>query len=98
MRWAIVNNNLSGMLPEELRALRHLENLMLLDNQITGSIPDLGELAFLTRLTLSSNLLENKIPSSIGRLKGLLYLEVDNNYLTGKLKRMQPYFWSLTFV
>ena len=58
--------------------------LNLLFNQLTGEIPaELGGLASLELLQLSSNRLTGKIPPKLGGLAGLELLSLGNNPLTG---------------
>ena len=60
--------------------------LNLESNGLSGEIPpELGNLAFLSRLFLSGNLLSGEIPSELGSLSNLSHLYLSNNQLTGEI-------------
>lgn len=86
-RVAIINlgqNNLTGVLPIELKNLKSLNTLWLNQNAITGFIPkELGELQLLERLALSYNKFEGSIPVEIYALKSLKELSLEVNQLEG---------------
>ncbi|CAN6694732.1 unnamed protein product [Malus baccata var. baccata] len=81
------DNKLRGHIPYELCQLNNLAELRLDGNQLSGSIPScLGTLtATLRKLSLQSNLLTSKIPSSLWELKYILYLNLSSNSLLGPL-------------
>ena len=60
--------------------------LLLWDNNLTGSIPpELGNLTKLETLYLDRNQLSGPIPSEIGSLSNLNYLALNGNQLTGSI-------------
>ncbi|XP_070674455.1 probable LRR receptor-like serine/threonine-protein kinase At3g47570 isoform X2 [Malus domestica] len=83
----LYNNELGGHIPYELCQLNNLAMLFLGGNRLSGSIPScLGTLAVALRyLSLESNLLTSKVPSSLWELKYILYLNLSSNSLVGPL-------------
>ena len=86
----LINNQLTGEIPEELGSLTNLRVLNLQYNQLTGEIPaELGNLTILTILTilgvlyLNNNQLTGEIPAELGSLAGLERLFLGGNGLTG---------------
>ncbi|KAB2615415.1 LRR receptor-like serine/threonine-protein kinase FLS2 [Pyrus ussuriensis x Pyrus communis] len=81
------DNELQGHIPYELCQLNNLAELGLGRNRLSGSIPScLGTLAVALRnLSLESNLLTSKIPSSLWELKYILHLNLSSNSLVGPL-------------
>ncbi|XP_048446240.1 probable LRR receptor-like serine/threonine-protein kinase At3g47570 isoform X3 [Pyrus x bretschneideri] len=83
----LYDNELQGHIPYELCQLKNLAVLGLGRNQLSGSIPScLGTLSVALRnLSLQSNLLTSKIPSSLWELKSILHLNLSSNSLVGPL-------------
>ncbi|XP_010910331.1 uncharacterized protein [Elaeis guineensis] len=80
------NNNLSGMIPEELTNLFGLVSLNLSENHLTGEITEkIGTLQQLESLDLSRNNFFGGIPSSIIDLTFLSYLNLSYNNLSGSI-------------
>ncbi|PON84843.1 LRR domain containing protein [Trema orientale] len=78
------NNKLRGTLPKWLGQLENLIELSLVDNLLTGPIPDsLHLLQKLRTFDLSQNRLNGTLPTSIGQLPSLYFIDVSSNYLTG---------------
>ncbi|XP_042059976.1 LRR receptor-like serine/threonine-protein kinase RGI5 isoform X2 [Salvia splendens] len=75
-------NNLSGAVPSDLLSGPNLQVVDLSFNKLEGSIPAIT-LKKLYRLRLGSNSLNGTIPST--SLRSLMYLELDNNMLSGSL-------------
>ncbi|KAH6789054.1 hypothetical protein C2S51_004060 [Perilla frutescens var. frutescens] len=74
-------NGLSGSIPVELGELISLLSF----NELEGPIPAMNSTK-LWRLRLSSNYFNGTIPSnSLGSLVELMYLQLDNNRLTGEI-------------
>lgn len=74
----------SGPISTELATLPKLEQLWLLDNQLTGTIPTaLANLTNLVYLYLNENLLWGSAPSELGALTGLQQLLLGSNCLSG---------------
>ncbi|KAF7087060.1 hypothetical protein CFC21_090281 [Triticum aestivum] len=78
-------NGFTGEIPP-LNRLQRLEDLLLGQNSLRGTIPDtLTNCSNLYELFLSSNLLIGEVPSGIGRLSNLLLLFLGGNNLTGEI-------------
>ncbi|KAG7944017.1 hypothetical protein I3843_15G076100 [Carya illinoinensis] len=76
-------NKLSGSIPTDMLSPSNLQSVDLSYNLLEGLIP-LNISPSLVRLRLGSNSLDGPIPSSVfGKLEKLMYLELDNNNLTG---------------
>ena len=66
--------------------LGRVYDLTLCCNRLSGTIPaELGNLTFLSWLSLHSNQLSGEVPSEIGNLSSLRYLELYLNQLSGQL-------------
>ncbi|XP_072972782.1 receptor-like protein EIX2 [Typha angustifolia] len=79
-------NNLSGVIPEEIGALRQLNNLNLSRNHLIGRIPEkIFDISSLEYLDLSSNELSGAIPQSISKLTFLDHLNLSYNNLSGRI-------------
>ncbi|KAJ3701772.1 hypothetical protein LUZ61_005477 [Rhynchospora tenuis] len=77
-------NNITGGLQPDLLSPPTLESIDLTNNGLTGSIP--GNISRnLYRLRLGWNQLSGTLPTSIGELSLLSYLELDGNKLEGKI-------------
>mmetsp|Transcript_4811 Transcript_4811/g.6721 ORF Transcript_4811/g.6721 Transcript_4811/m.6721 type:complete len:338 (-) Transcript_4811:45-1058(-) len=83
---ALVDSNLSGSLPAELRYLSQLTNLDLRRNEIRGRIPHrLGELVNLNYLALGANHLSGSVPETLQHLESLEQLLLEDNQLIGSI-------------
>jgi len=79
-------NNLNGILPEQLGALEKLKNLRLGYNQLRGYIPaELGKLPNLHQLHLEYNQLGGSIPPELGNLSNIASINLRGNLLTGNI-------------
>ncbi|XP_040361572.1 putative receptor-like protein kinase At3g47110 isoform X2 [Rosa chinensis] len=80
-------NKFQGHILDELCQLENLNALLLGGNQLIGSIPScLGNLTKALRfLSLSFNLLNSTIPSTLWALTDILNLNLSSNSLTGRL-------------
>ncbi|KAI3460647.1 hypothetical protein Pfo_017310 [Paulownia fortunei] len=78
-------NKLTGTIPSDLLSGPNLQSLDLSYNELEGSIPaNISSRLF--RLRLGSNSLNGLLPAgSLGSLVELMYLELDNNSLTGPI-------------
>jgi hypothetical protein len=80
------NNNLTGVLPEELGQLSELRILRLFINNISGEIPaEIGDLSKLEEFSISKNDLTGQVPATLGQLASLRILVLLSNQLTGPL-------------
>ncbi|KAL8467241.1 hypothetical protein ACS0TY_036097 [Phlomoides rotata] len=78
-------NNLTGAIPSDLLSGPNLQSLDLTHNNLQGPIPASSSTK-LFRLRLGSNSLNGTIPAeSWGSLGELVYLELDNNALSGEI-------------
>ncbi|BBM98977.1 hypothetical protein MPTK1_1g17720 [Marchantia polymorpha subsp. ruderalis] len=77
------SRNLTGSIPANVGGMTGLVDLWLDNNQLTGSIPDFGQLTRLQTLHLQNNQLSGEFPSSLGGLQSLTEIFVENNSLSG---------------
>jgi EIX receptor 1/2 len=77
------SNNLNGVIPQTLKNLHSLQVLKLSNNSISGEVPDLSKLSFLSELHLSNNLLNGSLANSIGKFYKLQILDLSSNSLEG---------------
>ncbi|KAG4990557.1 hypothetical protein JHK87_024014 [Glycine soja] len=79
-------NSLSGIIPEEVGILKHVDLLNLSENHLSGRIPEtIGECIMLEYLYLQGNSLYGIIPSSLASLIGLIELDLSKNRLSGTI-------------
>ncbi|XP_059066755.1 putative leucine-rich repeat receptor-like serine/threonine-protein kinase At2g14440 [Cryptomeria japonica] len=81
----LTNMGLTGNIPPSIANLTALKQLLLGNNNFTGSIPDLSTLMKLTTLQVQNNQLTGDIPSSLEKLPMLNELFLQNNKLDGDL-------------
>ncbi|MGD2092317.1 MAG: SBBP repeat-containing protein, partial [Candidatus Aminicenantes bacterium] len=81
----IENNNLVGTIPVELNNLTTLTGLILNNNQLSGTMPDLSSLVNLTELKLSVNQLDGSIPAWLNNLVNLQIIHLNNNQFSGTI-------------
>jgi EIX receptor 1/2 len=78
------SNNFEGiMIPQTLENLHNLQVLDLSNNSISGEVPDLSKLTFLSELYLSSNLLNGSLANVLGKLSKLQVLDLSLNSFKG---------------
>jgi Leucine rich repeat len=76
---------LQGSMLEGIAQFEHLEFLMLIDCNLTGTIPTtIARLSRLSALSLGSNALSGSIPTELGRLR-LSVLDLSYNQLNGTI-------------
>ncbi|KAL8467242.1 hypothetical protein ACS0TY_036098 [Phlomoides rotata] len=91
-------NNLTGAIPSDLLSGPNLQSLDLTHNNLQGPIPATSSTK-LFRLRLGSNSLNGTIPAeSWGSLGELVYLELDNNALSGEIPPALGRFRNLTLL
>ncbi|KAH9741552.1 putative leucine-rich repeat receptor-like protein kinase [Citrus sinensis] len=80
------SNQLSGLLPREVRNLKYLASLSLNGNNLIGPIPPtIGYLTNLTSLNLGYNQLNSSIPPELMNCSQLLNLVLSHNSLSGSI-------------
>ncbi|XP_022762837.1 receptor-like protein kinase HAIKU2 [Durio zibethinus] len=78
--------NLLGGDLSELRSLKNLASLQLLENLFSGEVPkEFGEFKNLKGLALYRNKLTGQLPQKIGSLSDLKFIDVAENFLTGPI-------------
>ncbi|XWS67551.1 hypothetical protein CRYUN_Cryun04dG0015900 [Craigia yunnanensis] len=78
-------NILEGDL-SELRSLKNIASLQLLENHFSGEIPEeFGEFKNLVGLSLYRNKLTGQLPPKIGSWSDLFFMDVAENFLTGPI-------------
>ncbi|XP_006663609.1 probable LRR receptor-like serine/threonine-protein kinase At3g47570 [Oryza brachyantha] len=80
-------NNLQGIIPASIANLpKGLKVLILIQNQISGSIPsDIEKLSSLTVFQMDYNMISGKIPSTLVNLGNLSILSLSYNRLSGEI-------------
>ncbi|MBT2162090.1 T9SS type B sorting domain-containing protein [Zobellia sp. KMM 6746] len=80
------NNNLTGILPDEMKDLKELVWLDLMAGELTGPFPDfLFSLDKLQVLNLAQNNFNGFLPDNIGNLKELSTLQLEFNQFTSEI-------------
>ena len=83
---ALVENNMSGSIPESIGNLTSMTQLIMWGNSLTGSIPEsLCNLKDLITIELSWNKLTGSIPAGLKKLENLETCYLDHNMLSGKI-------------
>ncbi|XP_050218608.1 probable LRR receptor-like serine/threonine-protein kinase At1g67720 [Mercurialis annua] len=77
--------SLSGSLSPSIAKITALTDILLGNNNLTGSLPDFSTLKMLQTLHLEDNQFNGGIPSSLGNIKNLRELFLQNNNLTGQI-------------
>ncbi|KAL0367473.1 UNVERIFIED_CONTAM: putative LRR receptor-like serine/threonine-protein kinase [Sesamum radiatum] len=76
---------LSGSISPSISRMTALNSILLGNNSLTGTIPDLSSLKGLELLHLENNQLGGMIHPSLGNLRNLRELFIQNNNLTGQV-------------
>ncbi|XP_022855668.1 probable inactive receptor kinase At2g26730 [Olea europaea var. sylvestris] len=86
---SLSNNNVSGILPDEVSNCTRLTHLYLHENSFTGDLPgSLSRLSNLKRLVISDNGFTGGIPD-ISRVSGLLTFLAQNNQFNGVIPKFE---------
>lgn len=81
----LTSMGLSGSISPSISRLTALTSILLGNNSLSGTIPDLSSLKGLQFLHLEDNRLSGTIPPSLGNLQNLSELFLQNNNLTGQV-------------
>ncbi|KAL4317639.1 hypothetical protein S245_053905 [Arachis hypogaea] len=82
----LVNNQMTGSIPDDLSIFPFLKELVLSSNQLRGKIPDNIRLpSQLKALSINSNSIQGGIPKSFGNLCSLESLDLSYNNMIGEL-------------
>lgn len=81
----LYDNNLSGVIPDEIGNLKYLKQLILYANNLSGEIPASLKNTRLETLHLWYNQFEGNIPETIGDLVNLVDLNLGSNRFSGSL-------------
>ncbi|MDN3667365.1 leucine-rich repeat domain-containing protein [Algibacter miyuki] len=82
----LFNNNLTGIIPEDITGLPNLKTLILSTNNLSGSIPEsINLLTALESLDISSNMISGTIPTGISELQNLKKFAIGNNQFSGTI-------------
>ena len=79
-------NAFNGNIPSDIGKMQSLEEIMLYNNKLTGTIPN--QITFLknvNRISMSYNDFKGTIPSEFGKMEHLTLLHLHSNRLTGTL-------------
>jgi hypothetical protein len=81
------NNNLTGEIPSEIQFCRDLVILVLNSNELSSAVPSqLGALPSIEVIELESNIfIDSTIPTELGQLSTLLFLDIDGSGIVGSL-------------
>ncbi|KAG9394478.1 Cyst wall protein, type 1A [Carpediemonas membranifera] len=91
------NNNLVGLLTDDIGCFPYLKSLQLNDNEISGPVPDaIGNLPSLKYLNLDNNLLTGPLPATLCADEHLQYIYLGHNLFEGDIPAC--YVTSFTFV
>jgi len=79
-------NNMRGVIPQELEHLEFLEELYLDSNNLIGHFPKwVGRMKYLEKLDLDRNVLSGPIPEELYESTTLQFIDFDRNILSGTI-------------
>ncbi|WZZ57338.1 hypothetical protein YC2023_057445 [Brassica napus] len=80
----LADNDLGGCIPGSIGQMgKTLNELIFSNDNLTGCLPQIGNLKKVTVFDVSSNRLRGPLPSSVGNMRSLEELHVANNGFTG---------------
>ncbi|KAK6913141.1 Protein kinase domain [Dillenia turbinata] len=86
---SLINNNISGEIPEEIANCMHLTRLYLSGNQLSGKLPQsLARLNNLKGIGISDNKFTGELPD-LARITGMEMFLAENNQLSGKIPNFE---------
>lgn len=84
---SIRNNNIQGVIPEDIANCKQLTHLFINNNQFSGSIPmSLSGLNNLKRLDVSNNMFSGQL-SDLSNISGLVTFNGQSNHFTGGIAK-----------
>ncbi|XP_062027478.1 probable inactive receptor kinase At2g26730 [Rosa rugosa] len=82
---SLENNNITGLLSEDIALCKHLTHLYLSGNHFSGDLPEsLSQLSNLKRFDISNNNFYGELPD-IQKISGLISFLAQNNQLEGQI-------------
>ncbi|XP_015882640.3 probable inactive receptor kinase At2g26730 [Ziziphus jujuba] len=84
---SLKDNNITGLMPEDIESCKSLTHLYLSGNQFTGDLPEsLSRLNNLKRLDISNNNFYGELPD-LQLISGLISFLAENNQLRGQIPK-----------
>ena len=81
----IYDNELSGTLPSSFKMLRQMKRIDMLNNTIEGTLDWILDMPEIEVLNVRDNKFHGRIPSKIGDLKMLAWVDLSGNMFTGEI-------------
>ena len=93
----LINNNLIGIIPEEISALKFLQNFDLFCNHVQHGLDSIKNLKFLRNINLTYNNVAGTIPIEFGQMSYLQNLNMQQNRIEGTIPESLGYLSNLTY-